>query len=62
TAARCACRVLWRLSREFSTALTRRLLGSHRNGAFSNAVVIAIVALSFVLAIVALPLQILGGN
>jgi Mn2+/Fe2+ NRAMP family transporter len=37
-------------------------VGVHRNGAFSNAVVIAIVALSFVLAIVALPLQIVGSN
>jgi Mn2+/Fe2+ NRAMP family transporter len=37
-------------------------VGDHRNGAFSNAVVIAIVALSFVLAIVALPLQIFGGH
>ncbi|SEJ14206.1 NRAMP family divalent metal transporter [Paraburkholderia diazotrophica] len=37
-------------------------VGDHRNGAFSNAVVIAIVALSFVLAIVTVPLQILGGT
>jgi Mn2+/Fe2+ NRAMP family transporter len=37
-------------------------VGRHRNGAVSNAVVIAITVLSFVLAIVALPLQILGGT
>lgn len=37
-------------------------VGGHRNGAFSNAVVIAIVALSFVLAVVALPLQLFGGS
>jgi hypothetical protein len=37
-------------------------VGRHRNGAFSNAVVTAIVALSFVLAIVTLPLQIAGGT
>jgi Mn2+/Fe2+ NRAMP family transporter len=36
-------------------------VGRHRNGAFSNTVVVAIIALGFVLAIVALPLQILGG-
>ncbi|WP_371884417.1 NRAMP family divalent metal transporter [Caballeronia sp. S22] len=37
-------------------------VGRHRNGAISNAVVIAIIALSFVLATVSLPLQILGGG
>ncbi|MGF6653374.1 Mn2+/Fe2+ NRAMP family transporter [Paraburkholderia youngii] len=37
-------------------------LGRHCNGVFSNLVVIAIVALSFVLAIVTVPLQILGGT
>ena len=36
-------------------------VGRHRNGAFYNAGVSAIVVLSFVLAVVALPLQILGG-
>jgi Mn2+/Fe2+ NRAMP family transporter len=37
-------------------------VGRYRNGMISNAVVIAIVALSFVLATVTLPLQILGGT
>ncbi|PMS29843.1 NRAMP family divalent metal transporter [Paraburkholderia rhynchosiae] len=37
-------------------------VGRHRNGVISNAVVIAIVLLSFVLAIVTVPLQIVGGT
>ena len=37
-------------------------VGRHRNGAISNAVGIAIIALSFVLATVTLPLQLLGGS
>ncbi|MDR6494611.1 NRAMP family divalent metal transporter [Paraburkholderia sp. 22099] len=36
-------------------------VGRHRNGAISNTVVVAIIVLAFVLAIVALPLQVLGG-
>ncbi|HKR00576.1 MAG TPA: divalent metal cation transporter [Pyrinomonadaceae bacterium] len=36
-------------------------LGEHRNGFISNAVVIVITVLAFVLAIVAIPLEILGG-
>jgi Mn2+/Fe2+ NRAMP family transporter len=39
----------------------RRYLGSHQNGYVSNAVVVAIIALTFVLAVVAIPLQIVGG-
>jgi Mn2+/Fe2+ NRAMP family transporter len=35
---------------------------SYKNGWFSNAVVILIMALAFVLAIVAIPLQIFGGS
>jgi Mn2+/Fe2+ NRAMP family transporter len=38
-----------------------RYLGEHRNGLLSNAVVIAIIGLAFVLAVVSIPLQILGG-
>jgi Mn2+/Fe2+ NRAMP family transporter len=38
-----------------------RYLGEHRNGPLSNAVVIAIIGLAFVLAVVSIPLQILGG-
>ncbi|MBP0588275.1 divalent metal cation transporter [Paraburkholderia sp. LEh10] len=37
-------------------------VGNHRNGALSNAVVIAIIGLGFVLAVVTVPLQILGGS
>jgi Mn2+/Fe2+ NRAMP family transporter len=36
-------------------------MGEHRNGWISNSVVIATIALSFVLAIVAIPLEIMGG-
>jgi Mn2+/Fe2+ NRAMP family transporter len=36
-------------------------VGSHRNGWMSNSVVILIIAMTFVLAIVAIPLEILGG-
>ncbi|WP_267909746.1 divalent metal cation transporter [Paraburkholderia sabiae] len=39
-----------------------RYVGHRRNGAFSNAAVVAIVVLSFVLAIVTVPLQIFGGT
>ena len=38
-----------------------RYLGRHRNGLVSNVVVLAIIALAFVLAVVSIPLQILGG-
>jgi Mn2+/Fe2+ NRAMP family transporter len=38
----------------------RRYLGEHRNSHVGNAVVLAIIALAFVLAVVTLPLQILG--
>ena len=38
----------------------RRYLGEHRNGAVSNAIVIVVIALAFVLAVVTLPLQVLG--
>jgi Mn2+/Fe2+ NRAMP family transporter len=40
----------------------RVYLGEHVNGRWSNVVVIAIVGVAFVLAIVAVPLQILGGS
>lgn len=40
----------------------RRLLREHRNGWFSNAVVIFVVVLSFVLAVVSIPLAIKGGT
>jgi Mn2+/Fe2+ NRAMP family transporter len=36
-------------------------VGKHRNGWISNGVVIFTIALTFVLAIVAIPLEILGG-
>ncbi|WP_025662100.1 divalent metal cation transporter [Rhizobium sp. IBUN] len=39
-----------------------RYVGQHKNGKFSNAAVIIIIALAFVLAVVALPLQIFGGS
>ncbi|HYC31675.1 MAG TPA: divalent metal cation transporter [Gemmatimonadales bacterium] len=38
----------------------RRYLGEHRNGPVGNAVVIGIIALAFVLALVSIPLQVLG--
>ena len=38
-----------------------RYLGEHRNGLLSNAVVLGIIGLAFVLAVVSIPLQILGG-
>lgn len=38
-----------------------RYLGGHSNGLVSNAVVLAIIALAFVLAVVSIPLQFLGG-
>jgi Mn2+/Fe2+ NRAMP family transporter len=38
-----------------------KYLGKHTNGIVSNAVVIIIIVLTFVLAVVAIPLQILGG-
>jgi hypothetical protein len=34
----------------------------YRNGWFSNAVVLVIIGLAFVLAVVAIPLQIFGGS
>ena len=36
-------------------------LGQHRNGWISNGVIIFIIGLTFVLAIVAIPLEIIGG-
>jgi Mn2+/Fe2+ NRAMP family transporter len=36
-------------------------LGRHRNGPIGNTVVIAVIALAFVLAVVTIPLEILGG-
>ena len=36
-------------------------LGRHRNGRFSNLVVIGVIALAFVLAVVTIPLQLAGG-
>jgi Mn2+/Fe2+ NRAMP family transporter len=39
----------------------RRYLGEHRNRMLSNVVVLTIIALAFVLAVVSIPLQILGG-
>ena len=38
-----------------------RYIGEHRNGWISNAAVVLIIGLGFVLALVTLPLQILGG-
>jgi Mn2+/Fe2+ NRAMP family transporter len=38
-----------------------RYVGKHRNGWISNGVVIFVIGLAFVLAIVAIPLQIMGG-
>jgi Mn2+/Fe2+ NRAMP family transporter len=38
-----------------------RYLGRHRNGRLSNAVVIGVIALAFVLAVVTIPLQLAGG-
>jgi len=38
-----------------------RYLHEHRNGWLSNAVVLAIIALAFVLAVVSIPLQVVGG-
>jgi len=35
-------------------------VGQHRNGWFSNTVVCAIVGLAFVLAVVSIPLELLG--
>ncbi|MBZ9996824.1 divalent metal cation transporter [Mesorhizobium sp. BH1-1-4] len=40
----------------------KRYVGEHRNGILSNAAVIFIIALGFVLAVVTIPLQILGGT
>ncbi|RUW78611.1 MULTISPECIES: Nramp family divalent metal transporter [unclassified Mesorhizobium] len=39
-----------------------RYVGDHRNGMISNAAVIFVIALGFVLAVVAIPLQIFGGS
>jgi hypothetical protein len=40
----------------------KNYLEEYRNGWFSNTVVIAIIALAFLLALVAIPLQIFGGG
>jgi len=40
----------------------RQYLGDHGNGWISNGVVLAIIGLAFVLAIVTLPLEVLGGS
>ncbi|MBZ9940879.1 Nramp family divalent metal transporter [Mesorhizobium sp. BR1-1-13] len=40
----------------------KRYVGEHRNGVVSNAAVIFIIALGFVLAVVTIPLQIFGGT
>ena len=37
-------------------------MGKHKNGIISNAVVFLIIILAFVIAIVAIPLEILGGS
>jgi Mn2+/Fe2+ NRAMP family transporter len=39
-----------------------RYLGKHRNGPLSNGVVLFVILLTFVLAVVAIPLEILGGS
>ncbi|TIP36001.1 MAG: divalent metal cation transporter, partial [Mesorhizobium sp.] len=39
-----------------------RYVGQHRNGVISNAAVIFVIALGFVLAVVTIPLQIFGGT
>jgi Mn2+/Fe2+ NRAMP family transporter len=39
-----------------------RYVGEHRNGPVSNAVVLGIIGLAFVLAVVTIPLQIIGGG
>ena len=39
----------------------KRYLGTHCNGPIGNAVVLGIIVLTFVLAVVTIPLQILGG-
>jgi Mn2+/Fe2+ NRAMP family transporter len=39
-----------------------QLVGKHKNGRFSNAVVFFIVLMAFVLAIVAIPLELMGGS
>jgi len=36
-------------------------MGKHRNGWLSNSVVAIIIAISFVLAVISIPLQIVGG-
>jgi Mn2+/Fe2+ NRAMP family transporter len=36
-------------------------MGKHRNGWLSNSVVAIIIAISFVLAVISIPLQIIGG-
>jgi Mn2+/Fe2+ NRAMP family transporter len=36
-------------------------LGKHRNGFLSNAVIVFIIGLTFILAVVAIPLEIIGG-
>jgi len=37
-------------------------MGQHRNGVISNTAVLFVVALGFILAVVTIPLQILGGS
>lgn len=39
-----------------------RYTGEHGNGAISNAVVLFVIALAFVLALVAIPLELIGGS
>ena len=39
-----------------------RYVGEHRNGMVSNAAVIFIIALGFILAVVSIPLQLFGGS
>jgi Mn2+/Fe2+ NRAMP family transporter len=38
-----------------------RYVGKHRNGWFSNGIIVATIALAFILAIVAIPLEVIGG-
>ena len=40
----------------------RSYMGEHRNGVISNAAVLFIIALGFILAVVTIPLQIFGGS
>jgi Mn2+/Fe2+ NRAMP family transporter len=40
----------------------KRYLGDYRNGWISNSVVVFVIVLTFVLAIISIPLEILGGS